>query len=100
MYSRYNKDKTYLSSKTPTCLIYKTLTFMLYDLINHPNIMGARCSCSQYIKGVHNTVADAIFQLEYAPNLNKTNEYTHAMLGVEPEDFEHATMEIVCAPLA
>jgi hypothetical protein len=48
MYSRYNKDKTCLSSKTPTCLIYKTLTFMLYDLINHPNIMGAHCSCSQY----------------------------------------------------
>jgi hypothetical protein len=39
-----------------------------------------------YIKGIHNTVADAILWLEYDPKLNKTNEYTHAMLGVEPEE--------------
>ena len=39
-----------------------------------------------YIKGIHNTVADAILQLEYDPKLNTTNEYTHAMLGVEPEN--------------
>ncbi len=39
-----------------------------------------------YIKGINNTVADAILQLEYDPKLNTTNEYTHAMLGVEPED--------------
>ncbi len=39
-----------------------------------------------YIKGTHNTVADAISRLEYDPKLNKTNEYTHAMLGVEPEE--------------
>jgi hypothetical protein len=39
-----------------------------------------------YIKGIHNTVADTILQLEYDPKLNKTNEYTHAMLGVEPEE--------------
>ncbi len=38
-----------------------------------------------YIKGIHNTVADAILQLEYDPKLNKIIEYTHAMLGVEPE---------------
>ncbi len=38
-----------------------------------------------YIKGIHNTVADAILRLEYDPKLNKTNEYTHAMLGVELE---------------
>jgi hypothetical protein len=38
------------------------------------------------IKGIHNTVADAILQLEYDPKLNNTNEYTHAMLGVEPEE--------------
>jgi hypothetical protein len=31
-----------------------------------------------YIKGVHNTVADAISRLEYNPKLNPTNEYTHA----------------------
>ncbi len=39
-----------------------------------------------YIKGIHNTVADAISRLEYDPKLNKTNEYTHAMLSVEPEE--------------
>ncbi len=39
-----------------------------------------------YIKKIHNTVADAILQLEYDPKLNTTNEYTHAMLGVEPEE--------------
>jgi hypothetical protein len=39
-----------------------------------------------HIKGIHNTVAGAILQLEYDPKLNKTNEYTHAMLGVEPEE--------------
>ncbi len=38
------------------------------------------------IKGIHNTVMDANLQLEYDPELNKTNEYTHAMLGVEPEE--------------
>jgi hypothetical protein len=39
-----------------------------------------------YIKGIHNTAEDAILLLEYDPKLNKTNEYTHAMLGVEPEE--------------
>ncbi len=39
-----------------------------------------------YIKGIHNTVADAISRLEYDPKLNKTNDYTHAILGVEPEE--------------
>jgi hypothetical protein len=39
-----------------------------------------------HIQGIHNTVADAISLLEYDPKLNKTNEYTHAMLGVEPEE--------------
>ncbi len=39
-----------------------------------------------HIKGIHNTVAVAILQLEYDPKLSKTNEYTHAMLGVEPEE--------------
>jgi hypothetical protein len=36
-----------------------------------------------YIKGIHNTVADAISRLEHDPKRNTTNEYTHAMLGVE-----------------
>jgi hypothetical protein len=36
-----------------------------------------------YSKGIHNTVVDAILQLEYDPKLNKTNEYTHAVFCVE-----------------
>jgi hypothetical protein len=39
-----------------------------------------------YIKGIYNTLADAILRLEYDPKLNKSNEYTHAMLGLEPEE--------------
>ncbi len=39
-----------------------------------------------YIKGIHNTLADTILGLEYDHKLNITNEYTHAMCGVEPED--------------
>jgi hypothetical protein len=39
-----------------------------------------------YIKGIHNTVADIFLQLDCDPKLNKTSEYTHAMLGVEPEE--------------
>jgi hypothetical protein len=35
-----------------------------------------------YIKGVHNTVADAISRLEYNPAQNLTNEYTHATVRV------------------
>jgi hypothetical protein len=36
------------------------------------------------IRGIHNTVADVILQLDYDPKLNKSNDYTHAKLGVEP----------------
>ncbi len=39
-----------------------------------------------YIKGIHDTLADAISQLDYDPKLNTTNNYTHAMLGVEPKE--------------
>ncbi len=39
-----------------------------------------------YTKGIHNTVADAVSWLDYDPQLNKTNEYTHATLGVETEE--------------
>jgi hypothetical protein len=38
------------------------------------------------LKGIHYTVVDVILQFEYDPKLNKTNEHTHAMLGVEPEE--------------
>ncbi len=37
-----------------------------------------------YIKRIYNTAADAILWLDYDPQINKTNEYTHATLGVEP----------------
>ncbi len=53
-----------------------------------------------YIKGIHNTVADAILQLEYDPKLNTTNEYTYAMLGVEPEELSAQQWKVFCAPLA
>jgi hypothetical protein len=39
-----------------------------------------------YIKGIHNTVVDAISWPEYNPKLNTTNKYTHAMLGVSSEE--------------
>jgi hypothetical protein len=32
-----------------------------------------------YIKGIHNTVTDAISRRDYDPKLNSTNEYNHAM---------------------
>jgi hypothetical protein len=38
------------------------------------------------IKGIHNTVADAMLQLEYNLKLNTNNEYTHAMLCVSSEE--------------
>ncbi len=31
-----------------------------------------------YIKGIHDTVTDAISRLDYYPKLNSTNEYNHA----------------------
>jgi hypothetical protein len=34
-----------------------------------------------YIKGIHNTVADTISQLDYDPKVNSTNEYNHATMG-------------------
>jgi hypothetical protein len=39
-----------------------------------------------YIKGIHYTAAGTFLKIEHDPKLNKTNEYTHAMLGVEPEE--------------
>jgi hypothetical protein len=39
-----------------------------------------------YIKGTHNTVADAISRLDYDPKINTLNNDTHALLGVEPEE--------------
>jgi hypothetical protein len=40
--------KNYLSSEAHIGLFVQNLTLMLYDLINHPNLMGAHCSCGQY----------------------------------------------------
>jgi hypothetical protein len=48
--------------------------------------LGGMCPEIIYIKGIHNSVADAILQLDYNPKLNITNNYTHAMLGVELEE--------------
>ena len=42
-----------------------------------------------YIKGIHNTVADAISRLEYNPKLNSTNEYNHATHGMSTKDLAH-----------
>ncbi len=53
-----------------------------------------------HIKGIHNTVADAVLQLEHDPKLNKTNEYTHAMLGVEPEELRAQQWKSFASPLA
>jgi hypothetical protein len=39
-----------------------------------------------YIKGIHNAVAKAILQMDYNPKLIITTNYTHAMLGVEPDE--------------
>ena len=35
-----------------------------------------------YIKGMHNTDADAISWLDYDPKVNSTNEYNHATQGI------------------
>jgi hypothetical protein len=39
-----------------------------------------------YIKEIQNTEVDAILPFDYDPKLNKTNDYTHVMPGVEPEE--------------
>ncbi len=45
-----------------------------------------------YIKGIHNTVADAISRLDYDPKLNTTNEYNHATHVKSP-----CNIDISCA---
>jgi hypothetical protein len=42
-----------------------------------------------YIKGIHNTVADAISRLDYDPKLNSINENNHAMHNVSTKDKTH-----------
>jgi hypothetical protein len=39
-----------------------------------------------YIVGIHNTVADAISQLDYDPKVNSTNEYNHAIHGMSTKE--------------
>jgi hypothetical protein len=51
-----------------------------------------------YIKGIHDTAADAILQLEYDPKLNTTNNNTHAMLGVEPEELSAQQWKLFVHP--
>ncbi len=42
-----------------------------------------------YIKGIHNTVADAISQLDYVPKVNSTNEHNHAMQNMSTKEKTH-----------
>ena len=42
-----------------------------------------------YIKGIHNTVADAISRLEYNPNINATNEQNFANFAKFTVDSQH-----------
>jgi hypothetical protein len=39
-----------------------------------------------YIKGIHNTVPDAISLLDYDPKVNSTNEYNHARHGMSTKE--------------
>jgi hypothetical protein len=39
-----------------------------------------------YIKGIHNTVTDAISRLDYDPKVNSTNEYNHATHGMSTKE--------------
>ena len=39
-----------------------------------------------YIKGIHNTVADAISRLDYDPEVNRTSELNHAMHGMSTKE--------------
>jgi hypothetical protein len=39
-----------------------------------------------YLKGIHNTVADAIFLLDYNPTVNPTSKCNHAMLGMSAKE--------------
>jgi hypothetical protein len=45
-----------------------------------------------YIKGIHNTVADAISRLDYDPKLNSTNEYNHATHVMSAKEEAHSNM--------
>jgi hypothetical protein len=35
-----------------------------------------------YIKGIHNTVADAISQLDYNPEVNPTSKFNYSTFGI------------------
>jgi hypothetical protein len=39
-----------------------------------------------YIKGIHNTVTDAISRLDYDPKINLTNDYNHATHGMSTKE--------------
>ncbi len=59
---------------------------LISDRVYHWRLLLVEYAHIIYIKGIHNTVADAILQLDYDCKLNTTNDYTHAILGVEPEE--------------
>jgi hypothetical protein len=50
--SSSHRPITALTSCCLIALVFKTLAFILYDLINLPNIMGAHCSCSKLPMGL------------------------------------------------
>ncbi len=39
-----------------------------------------------YIKGIHNTVADAISQLDYNPKVNPTSKFNYSTLGMPAKE--------------
>ena len=45
-----------------------------------------------FIKGIHNTVADAISQLDFDPRLNSTNEYNHDTHVMSTKEEAHSKM--------
>jgi hypothetical protein len=52
------------------------------------------------IKGIHNTVANAISWLDYNPTVNPTSKCNHAMLGVSEKREYHCQMEDLLKTLA
>jgi hypothetical protein len=66
------KNKPSSAAKPIFACLYKTLTLMLYNLINHPNLMGARRSCGQW----------------HCAQILDNQEETHlAMVSVPERDF-------------
>ncbi len=65
---KFSIESSYGAFSVPNFVFEKALVFI--------------CMCALvilfYIKGIHNTAADAISRLEYDPKVNSTNEYNHS----------------------